>query len=73
MKEKWWILKRIKIFINTGIKYLNRFSNGAAAYFYDTMDEMFKEKFKADLEADFAYFVGLSKADAIGDDPKGVD
>jgi len=53
--------------------YKYRFSNGAAAYFYDTMDEMFKEKFKADLEADFAYFVGLSKADAIGDDPKGVD
>ena len=37
------------------------------------MDEMFKEKFKADLEADFAYFVGLSKSEPIGEDPKGVD
>ena len=40
-----------------------RFSNGAASYFYDTMDEMFKDVFKTDLEADFAYFVGLSKSE----------
>jgi hypothetical protein len=37
------------------------------------MDEMFKDAFKTDLEADFAYFVGLSKTDAVGEDPKGVD
>jgi len=43
--------------------YRPRFSNGAASYFYDTMDEMFKDVFKTDLEADFAYFVGLSKSE----------
>lgn len=37
------------------------------------MDEMLKETFKADIEADFGYFVGLSKSEPVGDEPKGVD
>ena len=37
------------------------------------MDEMFKDVFKTDLEADFAFFVGLSKAEPVGEEPKGVD
>ena len=37
------------------------------------MDEMLKETFKKDVEDDFAYFVGLSKSEAIGENPKGVD
>lgn len=48
--------------------YRYRFSNGPASYFYDTMDEMLKETFKADMIADHAFFVGLSKSDAVGDD-----
>jgi len=47
--------------------YRYRFSNGPASYFYDTMDEMLKETFKADMIADHAFFVGLSKSDAVGD------
>lgn len=50
-----------------------RFSTGSASYFFDAIDEMFKETFKADIEADYAFFTGLSITDPTNDDPKGVD
>ena len=34
---------------------------------------MFKETFKADIEADYAFFTGLSITDPTNDEPKGVD
>lgn len=40
--------------------FVNRFSTGPAAYFYDAIEEMLVNSFTTDLTNDFNYFVSLS-------------
>jgi len=54
--------------------FVNRFSTGPAAYFYDAIEEMLVSSFIADLTADFDYFVSLSVTKSkVKHHPKGVD